>query len=187
MLAVAAAISGLALSRSQPAVPEDGLVVLSSARQAPVEAEATPGSLIPSTEQPPAPMPPPQPAPAATTSPKPKPTASKSPKPKPSPSAASKPPAKPAPAPEESSNELGVFTVTCYTLTSNTATGAKPYVGVAAVDRSIIPLGSRFRIDGVGEFVAGDTGAHGRLIDIWMADEGECISFGRQRHAVTLL
>lgn len=64
------------------------------------------------------------------------------------------------------------------------------YPGAVAVDPSLIPLGSRLRIEGLGGiFVAEDTGAgvHGAHIDVWMASCQDAILWGRQYREVELL
>jgi 3D (Asp-Asp-Asp) domain-containing protein len=79
--------------------------------------------------------------------------------------------------------DLGLFTVTCYSLGGHTATGAKPSEDVVAVDPAVIPLGSRIVVDGVGARVASDTGGaiKGHRLDVWKPSAAECASFGVQR------
>lgn len=69
--------------------------------------------------------------------------------------------------------KLGDFTATAYDPTCigcsmTTAIGMKPGFGVVAVDKRIIPLGSRLYITGYGRAIAGDTGGaiKGRRIDL---------------------
>jgi 3D (Asp-Asp-Asp) domain-containing protein len=79
---------------------------------------------------------------------------------------------------------------TAYTHTGNpTATGVMPQVGkTIAVDPRVIPLGSKVHIEGMGTFIAEDTGGliKGHIIDIFMNTEQECINWGRQNIKVTV-
>jgi 3D (Asp-Asp-Asp) domain-containing protein len=73
-------------------------------------------------------------------------------------------------------------TAYCYT-GHKTKTGTWPKEGrTVAVDPSVIPLGSRLVIDGVGGYIAEDTGGaiKGRIIDLYMTDRTDCIKHGRQ-------
>jgi len=49
-----------------------------------------------------------------------------------------------------------------------------------AVDPSVIPIGSRVYIEGLGYFVAQDTGSaiKGKRIDVFMNDLEEALQFG---------
>lgn len=51
-----------------------------------------------------------------------------------------------------------------------TASGKKARAGTIAVDRKVIPMGSKVWIEGIGECRAEDTGGaiKGRHIDVWM-------------------
>lgn len=97
---------------------------------------------------------------------------------------------------EENRELLGTFTLTAYCSCRKccgrwsggpTASGAMPQAGrTIAVDKRVIPLGTKVYIEGYGEFVAEDTGSavRGNRIDIymdshqaavWFADgEGSC-------------
>lgn len=79
--------------------------------------------------------------------------------------------------------DLGVFTVTCYSLGGHTATGAPTSEDVVAVDPAVIPLGTRIVIDGVGARVASDTGGaiKGHRLDVWKPAAADCSSFGVRR------
>jgi 3D (Asp-Asp-Asp) domain-containing protein len=65
----------------------------------------------------------------------------------------------------------GAVTVvaTGYCLSGRTATGIPAGWGVAAVDPSVIPLGTRITVPGYGEAVAADTGGaiQGGRVDLW--------------------
>ncbi len=77
---------------------------------------------------------------------------------------------------------VGVFEVTCYTLSGNTASGAPVSTGGVAVDPSVLPLGTEVYIDGLGWHTAADTGGGvgGNHIDIWRPTDDECVSWGRR-------
>jgi|SRR5581483_1808905 len=78
--------------------------------------------------------------------------------------------------------DLGTFLVTCYDLRGTTADGDQAGPESVAVDPSVIPLGTRIDIQGVGWRTADDTGGavQGHHIDIWEPSEGQCAAFGRQ-------
>lgn len=74
-----------------------------------------------------------------------------------------------------------------------TATGTAVRRGVVAVDKRVIPLGTRMFIttaDGsytYGMGVAEDTGVLGNNVDLYMDSRSECISFGRRASVVYIL
>ena len=74
-----------------------------------------------------------------------------------------------------------------------TATGTFVKVGVAAVDKRVIPLGTRLYIlteDGYcvyGLAVAEDTGVFGNKVDLFFDTYNECIRFGRRPATVYIL
>ena len=66
-----------------------------------------------------------------------------------------------------------------------TATGTTVRVGTVAVDKKVIPLGTRMYIvtnDGIvyGTAVAEDTGVRGNKVDLYFNTYQECINFGRR-------
>lgn len=77
---------------------------------------------------------------------------------------------------------------TGYSIRGRTATGLQTGWGVAAVDPSVIPLGTRMTIPGYGEAVAADTGGsvHGTEIDLWFPSVAEALAWGRRTVTVTL-
>ena len=90
------------------------------------------------------------------------------------------------------------MTATAYTTerTSDkiTATGKVAKVGLVAVDKRVIPLGSKLYIvsaDGkswcYGIAVAADTGVRGNKIDLFFDTYKECINFGRRKATVYIL
>ena len=70
-----------------------------------------------------------------------------------------------------------------------TATGIPATYGVAAVDPSVIPLGSRLYVPGYGEAIAADTGGaiYGYRIDLCMEDYWQAMDFGRRTVTVFVL
>ena len=73
-----------------------------------------------------------------------------------------------------------------------TATGTFVHVGTVAVDKSVIPLGTKLYIvtnDGVvyGTAVAEDTGVKGNKIDLYYDTYQQCINFGRRTCTVYIL
>ena len=73
-----------------------------------------------------------------------------------------------------------------------TATGTFVDVGTVAVDKNVIPLGTKLYIvtsDGIvyGMAVAADTGVRGNKIDLYYNTYRECIEFGRRSCTVYIL
>ena len=74
-----------------------------------------------------------------------------------------------------------------------TATGTKVHVGVVAVDRNVIPLGTLMFIttkDGSYTYGMGhaeDTGVRGKVVDLYMNTLRECNQFGRRSSIVYFL
>lgn len=70
-----------------------------------------------------------------------------------------------------------------------TANGNKVKKGIIAVDTRVLPFGSKVYIEGLGEFIADDTGADikGNRIDIYMDNVNDVIKFGRQYRKVIVL
>lgn len=95
----------------------------------------------------------------------------------------------------------GDFTITAYCAepyayicndgdSTCTATGTKPTPWrTIAVDPSVIPLGSKIYIDGLGVYIAEDTGTaiNGNDIDILMESHNDALEFGRQEKKVWIL
>ena len=82
---------------------------------------------------------------------------------------------------------------TAHSEEGETAAGTKSRAGVAAADPSVLPLGSRIRVQGAGRYsgvyTVEDTGRaiKGREIDLYMKTGAEAKKFGRQRVRVTVL
>lgn len=70
-----------------------------------------------------------------------------------------------------------------------TATGAVAKKGVVAVDKSVIPLGTKLYIPGYGEAIAADTGGaiKGDRIDLCFDSYDQAIQFGRNTMQVYIL
>ena len=73
-----------------------------------------------------------------------------------------------------------------------TASGTAVHVGSVAVDKSVIPLGTRMYIVAGGNVVYGlavaeDTGVKGNTIDLYYDTYEECIQFGRRNCTVYIL
>jgi 3D (Asp-Asp-Asp) domain-containing protein len=85
------------------------------------------------------------------------------------------------------------YTPYCAGCSGVTATGinvkANPNARVIAVDPRIIPLGSKVYIEGLGEFIAADTGGaiKGYRIDVLMASKHAALQFGRKQLKITIL
>jgi 3D (Asp-Asp-Asp) domain-containing protein len=69
---------------------------------------------------------------------------------------------------------------TAYTGGGTTAAGWQAGPGIIAVDPSVIPLGTKVYIPGMGVACAEDTGGaiSGNRIDIWMGNESDAMNFG---------
>ncbi|OOB78438.1 MAG: hypothetical protein BEN18_07125 [Epulopiscium sp. Nuni2H_MBin001] len=67
-----------------------------------------------------------------------------------------------------------------------TYTGDPTFVGMVAVDKNVIPLGTILYVEGYGVAIAGDVGGaiNGYDIDLFMNTYNECITFGRQNVTV---
>lgn len=80
--------------------------------------------------------------------------------------------------------------VTCCGKTDGiTASGRKAKVGTIAVDRKLIPLGSKVWIDGIGECSADDVGGaiKGKRIDVWVESHEEALRLGVVYREVKIL
>jgi 3D (Asp-Asp-Asp) domain-containing protein len=77
--------------------------------------------------------------------------------------------------------------VTAYSLPGYTSSGLPVGWGVAAVDTSLIPFGTRFFVPGYGETVAADHGTAiiGPRIDIWFPTLAQAQAWGRRTVVIT--
>ena len=84
------------------------------------------------------------------------------------------------------------YTATAYSLRGRTASGKPVSRGLIAADTSVLPLGTRVRVEAgswSGEYVVADTGGavKGRRIDIWTPTSQEARQFGRRPVRLTVL
>ena len=77
---------------------------------------------------------------------------------------------------------------TGYALPGPTATGLPVGWGIAAVDPSVIPLGTRIVVPGYGVAVAADTGGVvlGATIDLWFPTAAQAYAWGRRTITIAL-
>lgn len=119
--------------------------------------------------------------------------------PSPVPTALPAPPLPSASPTAEPPVDLGVFKVTAYSDSAVNGTdgrgitksGERTHWGVVAVDPRVIPLGSRLRIEGMGEtvFTALDTGGGivGRWVDVWYHTDDEALEHGVKYYSVRVI
>lgn len=84
------------------------------------------------------------------------------------------------------------YVATAYSLKGRTASGRMVSRGMIAADPSVLPLGSRVRVEHPGysgEYLVADTGGmiHGRRIDIWTPSSREAMRFGKRTVKLTVL
>jgi peptidoglycan DL-endopeptidase CwlO len=86
------------------------------------------------------------------------------------------------PAPTGRGAQTVTVTATGYSLAGHTASGLPVGWGVAAVDPSLIPLGTHMTIPGYGDAVAADTGGAvvGAKIDLWFPTLAQANAWGRR-------
>jgi 3D (Asp-Asp-Asp) domain-containing protein len=91
------------------------------------------------------------------------------------------------PAPAAGGRTITV-TATGYAVAGRTSAGLRAGWGVAAVDPSLIPLGSHLTVPGYGEAVAADTGGAvaGATIDLWFPTVAQANAWGRRIVAVVV-
>ncbi len=77
---------------------------------------------------------------------------------------------------------------TGYSLGGTTSTGLPVGWGVAAVDPSVIPLGTHMTVQGYGDAIAADTGGAvvGNRIDLWFPTPAQASAWGRRVVTVVL-
>jgi 3D (Asp-Asp-Asp) domain-containing protein len=96
----------------------------------------------------------------------------------------------PTPTPTRAPPRTLVATVTAYCLTGVMRNGMQTHSGAAATDPTVIPMGTRMRIEGLGgEYRAEDTGSgvRGAHVDVWMARCADALNWGRQTRVVEIL
>jgi 3D (Asp-Asp-Asp) domain-containing protein/peptidoglycan hydrolase CwlO-like protein len=79
-------------------------------------------------------------------------------------------------------------TATGYDLGGTTSTGLPVGFGIAAVDPSLIPLGTKLLIPGYGEAIAADTGSSivGPTIDLWFPTATQAMAWGRRTVTISV-
>jgi 3D (Asp-Asp-Asp) domain-containing protein len=94
----------------------------------------------------------------------------------------------PVPVKTAVGRSLGVFVITCYDLAGRTASGSGTSLATVAVDPTVIPLGTRIYIQGVGVRVAQDTGGaiRGHRLDLWEPSYSACTAWGVQSRSVSM-
>ncbi len=89
--------------------------------------------------------------------------------------------------------EATAYTAYCEGCSGTTYTGidlrSNPDQKVIAVDPDVIPLGSKVRVPGYGEAIAGDIGGaiQGNRIDVYMEENKDALEFGRKQMVVEIL
>jgi len=102
------------------------------------------------------------------------------------------PQAAPAAAPSPAPLRME-FTATAYAISGKTASGAHARRGMCAADLSVLPLGSRIRVEGAGRYsgvyVVKDSGRRidGREIDLYIANDAAAKRFGKLPVTVEVL
>jgi cystine transport system substrate-binding protein len=93
----------------------------------------------------------------------------------------------PAAPPSTRPGQTLTVVATAYDLPGNTASGLPVGPGIAAVDPSVIPLGTRFEVPGYGSAVAADTGPgiRGAEIDLWFPSDRAARNWGRRSVTIT--
>ena len=84
------------------------------------------------------------------------------------------------------------YVATAYSLRGRTASGRMVSRGLIAADPSVLPLGSRVKLEHPGysgEYLVADTGGaiRGRRIDIWTPSTREAMRFGKRTVKLTVL
>ncbi len=80
------------------------------------------------------------------------------------------------------------MTITGYALPGRTATGIPVGWGVAAVDPSVIPLGTHISVPGYGDAVAADVGGSivGSRVDLWFPTVAQAHQWGLRTVTIAL-
>src|SRR5262249_44086121 len=100
----------------------------------------------------------------------------------------SPPPASAAPVPVAAGGRTLTVTITGYALPGRTATGIPVGWGVAAVDPSVIPLGTHISVPGYGDAVAADVGGAivGSRVDLWFPTVAQASQWGLRTVTISL-
>ena len=94
----------------------------------------------------------------------------------------------PAPATVVVNGRQLTVSTTAYSLPGHTSSGLPVGWGIAAVDPSVIPLGTHFMVPGYGEAVAADTGSAivGSRVDLWFPTLAQCDAWGRRTVTISI-
>ena len=92
-----------------------------------------------------------------------------------------------AAAPSVGAGGTMIVSAVGYSLPGRTSSGLSAGHGIAAVDPSVIPLGTRLYVPGYGEAVAADTGdaVRGATIDLWFPTTAQALEWGRRTVVIT--
>ena len=92
-----------------------------------------------------------------------------------------------AAAPSVGAGGTMIVSAVGYSLPGRTSSGLSVGHGIAAVDPSVIPLGTRLYVPGYGEAVAADTGdaVRGATIDLWFPTTAQALAWGRRTVVIT--
>lgn len=85
-----------------------------------------------------------------------------------------------------------IFVATAYSFPGRTASGRPVAKGLIAADTSMLPIGTRVRLEAgpySGEYTVADRGSavRGRRIDVWVPSTREAFRFGRRPVKLTVL
>ncbi len=80
------------------------------------------------------------------------------------------------------------FKVTSYNDLGQTSSGYTAGLGKCAVDARVIPLGTRFKVDGYGYCYAADIGLwiQGKIVDVWLPGS-QADNWGVQQRTITII
>ena len=97
--------------------------------------------------------------------------------------------AAPAAAAKVKRGDVLVVRATAFNDSGLTYSGVPTGPGICAVDPTVIPLGSRFRVQHYGVCLAADIGGaiKGRAIDVWFRSDARVYRWGVRRVKITIL
>jgi len=98
--------------------------------------------------------------------------------------------APPTPTPTPAASDGTLVRVYYYCMTSRMASGQAPFEGAVAADWSVFPLGSRLRVDGLGEFTVLDrfgTDLGQPRLDVWVSSCAEALRRGVETRRVWVI
>jgi len=98
--------------------------------------------------------------------------------------------APPTPTPTPAASDGTLVRVYYYCMTSRMASGQAPFEGAVAADWSVFPLGTRLRVDGLGEFTVLDrfgTDLGQPRLDVWVSSCAEALRRGVETRRVWVI